>query len=77
MLYVVYCLQESRLANEAAMQVQLDELKVLREKLAAQARQREEMNKINQQLHHYACLEKEEGRLADLKVVSMSQLFDP
>ncbi|XP_054276376.1 cilia- and flagella-associated protein 45-like [Macrosteles quadrilineatus] len=60
--------EESRLANEAAMQVQLDELKVLREKLAAQARQREEMNKINQQLHHYACLEKEEGRLADLKV---------
>lgn len=60
--------QESRLANEAAMQVQLDELKALQQKMAEQAHQREEMNKINQQLHHFACLEKEESRLADLKV---------
>lgn len=60
--------QESRLANEAAMQVQLDELKALKQKMAEQAEQREEMNKINHQLHHFACLEKEESRLADLKV---------
>uniref|UniRef100_A0A1B6I1U4 Cilia- and flagella-associated protein 45 n=1 Tax=Homalodisca liturata TaxID=320908 RepID=A0A1B6I1U4_9HEMI len=60
--------EESRLANEAAMQVQLDELKSMKQKMAEQAQQREEMNKINQQLHHFACLEKEENRLADLKV---------
>lgn len=50
------------------MQVQLDELQTLKEKMVEQQRQREEMNKVNQQLHHFASLEKEENRLADLKV---------
>ncbi|XP_075210532.1 cilia- and flagella-associated protein 45-like [Lycorma delicatula] len=60
--------EEARLANEAAMQIQLDELNAFKEKQKEQARLRHEMNLINEQLRQIAATEREENRLADLKV---------
>ncbi|RZF40903.1 hypothetical protein LSTR_LSTR015059 [Laodelphax striatellus] len=60
--------EEARLANEAAMQVQLDELQAAKEKEAERERMRHEMNAVNEQLRRLAAIEREENRLADLKV---------
>ncbi|XP_039287786.1 cilia- and flagella-associated protein 45 [Nilaparvata lugens] len=60
--------EEARLANEAAMQVQLDELQAAKEKQVERERLRQEMNAVNEQLKRLAAIEREENRLADLKV---------
>lgn len=60
--------EESRLMNEAAMQVQLDELQAYRNKLEEQARTRQYLSQVNEQLKYFQDLEREEKRQAELKV---------
>ncbi|KAE8739673.1 hypothetical protein FOCC_FOCC014831 [Frankliniella occidentalis] len=65
---ISFCFQESRLMNEAAMQVQLDELQAYRNKLEEQARTRQYLSQVNEQLKYFQDLEREEKRQAELKV---------
>lgn len=58
------------------MQIQLDEIKLMKKKMEEQNKIRDEMNKVNQQLHYLSNIEKEENRLADLKVINTS-LYKP
>lgn len=54
--------------NEAAMQVQLEELQAYRNKLEEQARTRQYLAQVNEQLQYFQDLEREEKRQAELKV---------
>ncbi|KAJ1526643.1 hypothetical protein ONE63_008228 [Megalurothrips usitatus] len=60
--------EESRMMNEAAMQVQLEELQAYRNKLEEQARTRQYLSQVNEQLKYFQDLEREEKRQAELKV---------
>ena len=66
--------------DEAAFQVQLDELHEHQRKLEKQAQTREFLSEINKQLKYFQDLEREERRQADLKVScnqSDSDVFPP
>ncbi len=54
--------------NEAAMQVQLEELQAYRNKIEEQARTRQYLSQVNEQLKYFQDLEREEKRQAELKV---------
>lgn len=54
--------------NEAAMQVQMEELQAYRNKLEEQARTRQFLGQVNEQLKYFQDLEREEKRQAELKV---------
>lgn len=59
------------------MQAQLDDIKANQLKREEQARLCQEMNLINHQLQKIAATEREENRLADLKVSELFQnIFD-
>ncbi|XP_034243067.1 cilia- and flagella-associated protein 45-like isoform X2 [Thrips palmi] len=60
--------EESRLMNEAAMQVQMEELQAYHNKLEEQAKTRQFLGQVNEQLKYFQDLEREEKRQAELKV---------
>lgn len=55
--------------NEAAMQVQMEELQAYHNKLEEQARTRQFLGQVNEQLKYFQDLEREEKRQAELKVI--------
>ena len=54
--------------NEAAMQVQLEELQSFHNKQQEQAKTRQYLAEVNEQLKYFQDLEREEKRQAELKV---------
>lgn len=59
--------------NEAAMQVQMEELQAYHNKLEEQARTRQFLGQVNEQLKYFQDLEREEKRQAELKVIFKKQ----
>nr|CAD7259351.1 unnamed protein product [Timema shepardi] len=61
-------MQECRMINEAQMAMQLDDLKNQKKRVEEQQKMREELRKVNEQLLYFQDLEREEERIADLRV---------
>nr|CAD7402955.1 unnamed protein product [Timema poppensis] len=60
--------EECRMINEAQMAMQLDDLKNQKKRVEEQQKMREELRKVNEQLLYFQDLEREEERIADLRV---------